>query len=100
MSLKISCLRACGNDMDKAQKLYGFIAEGLRELPDFDTKPPTLMQQATDTVGSIFGWVKENQGDIMQAWDFVRSMLGRGAAAPTAGLPAPPVDVPPIPEPK
>ena len=33
LSLKMSCLAACGNDVDKAEKLYRFIAEDLSNLP-------------------------------------------------------------------
>lgn len=28
MSLKLSCLAACGNDIREAQELYGFISDG------------------------------------------------------------------------
>lgn len=97
MSLKVSCLKACGNDMEKAEKLYDFISRDMPSLPDFDTPPPTFMQQASSTVGNIFGWVKENQGDLAKAFEFIRGMIGGNAAPPTV---PPPVDVPPIPAPK
>ena len=96
MSLKISCLQACGNDVEKAEKVYSFLAGDMQSLPDFDTTPPTFMQQASDTVGNIFGWVKENQDDLARAFEFIRGMAGGQQSAP----PVPPVDVPPIPSPK
>ena len=47
IALKISCLQACGNDLEKAERLYDFVAKDM-ELPDFDApqaqplKIPTL----------------------------------------------------------
>lgn len=76
MTLKASCLQACGNDVDKAQKLYKFFSEDIASLPDFDVPPPTMMQQATRNVGSLFGWVKENKEDLFQAWDLIQSFRG------------------------
>lgn len=38
IALKISCLQACGNDVDKAEKLYKFVAEDIASLPDFDVQ--------------------------------------------------------------
>ena len=35
MSLKMSCLSACGNNVEEAQKLYDFIASDIN-LPDTD----------------------------------------------------------------
>ena len=39
LSLKLTCLSACGNDMNAARELYGFISDGM-ELPDFDPAEP------------------------------------------------------------
>lgn len=98
MTLKASCLQACGNDVDKAQKLYKFFSEDIASLPDFDVPPPTMMQQATRNVGSLFGWVKENKEDLFKAWDLIQSFRG---GSPRAVMPpvAPPIDIPPIPAP-
>lgn len=97
IALKISCLQACGNDVDEAEKLYKFVAEDIASLPDFDVQPPTTMQRATQSVNSMFGWVKENREDLLQAWDFIQGMRGNASRVAAA---MPPVDVPPIPSPQ
>lgn len=92
MSLKMSCLGATRGDVRLARDLYDYLADGIESLPDFDLQPPTVMDQVRSTVGGIFGWVKENKGDIMQAWDFIRNMR---AASPANPIPS---DIPPIPK--
>lgn len=95
MSLKMSCISACKGDVQRAKELYEFLASDIDALPDFDVPQPTTMQQVQQTVGNIFGWVKENREDIIQAVGFIQSLRGGNAgAAPVA---APPVDIPPIP---
>jgi hypothetical protein len=92
MSLKMSCLVACNNDIDKAEKLYKFLSDGVETLPDFDVPQPTIIQQVQDGAGKVFGWVKENREDIMQAWGFIQSMRN-GKVAETVA------EIPPIPKP-
>jgi len=97
IALKISCLQSCNGDIEKANKLYNFLAEGVDTIPDFDTPQPTFMQQASQTAGSVFGWVKENQNDIIQAWNFFQTMRN-GGTIPAPGAPAPQPEIPPLPE--
>ena len=93
VSLKTSCLRACGNDIEKAEKLYDFFVKDLQEIPDFDPVPPTLFEQAKSTVGDLFGWVENNQDKLLGAYQFIQQFRG-GVPAPTA---QPPINVPPLP---
>ena len=90
----MTCLQACGNDVDEAKKLYDFLAGDMPNLPDVDPIEPTKLQQARDAIGSLFGWLKENRGEIIEAWDFVNAIRG-GASATTATTP---IGVPPIPD--
>ena len=93
VALKTSCLRACGNDIEKAEKLYDFFVKDLQEIPDFDPVPPTLFEQAKSTVGDLFGWVENNQDKLVGAFQLIQQIRGGGAIAPTQ----PPVGVPPLP---
>ena len=93
VTLKTSCLRACGNDIEKAEKLYDFFVKDLQEIPDFDPVPPTLFEQAKSTVGDLFGWVENNQDKLLGVYQFIQQFRG-GAPAPTA---QPPINVPPLP---
>lgn len=90
----MSCLQSCNGDVKRAEELYNFLADGVETLPDFDPVKPSVLKQVTDAANGMFGWVKENQNDIMQAVGFIRQMRG-GTSAPIA----PAAEIPPLPEP-
>lgn len=100
MALKMSCLQTSNGDVKKAQELYAFLSEGMESMPEYPIQKPSFMQQAQQTVGGIFGWVKDNQNDLMQAWNFIQSMRGgQPIGAPPVVQAAAPVDIPPLPQP-
>lgn len=100
MALKMSALQAANGDVAKAKALYDYLSDGIDTMPDYPIQQPTFMQQAQQAVGGIFGWVKENQGDLMQAWNFIQSMRGgQPMAFPPAPPAIPPADIPPLPQP-
>lgn len=92
-SLKMQCLAASEGDIERAEKLYSFMIEGMDELPMFDSIPPTTMQQISDNAKKVAGWVSENRNDIMEWVGFFRSLFSKGAD-PTAipGNPFPPIN--------
>ena len=92
MSLKLSCLRACNNNLSEAEKLYDYLVRDIADLPDVDPIPPTTMQQIKQSAEEIFGWVNSHSEDIAKGWSFIQMMRGN---APTAATP--PANVPPIP---
>lgn len=99
MALKMSALQAANGDVAKAKELYDFLSEGMETIPEFPVQQPTFMQQAQQTMGGIFGWVKDNQNDLMQAWNFIQSMRGgQPIGVPPVAPEAPPVDIPPLPQ--
>jgi hypothetical protein len=94
MSLKMSCLAACGNNIEEAQKLYDFIAADIK-LPDTDVIPPSGFDKVKSSAESIFAWVGEHKEDIMQGWNFIQAMRG---GTPIEVTPAQvPTGVPPLP---
>ena len=95
MSLKMSCIKACNNDVSKAQELYDFLAKDIKDLPDFDMRPPTTFEQIKGIAGEVFGWVDQNQDKLIGAYNFIQGLRG-GPTIGSAG--APPAGVPPIPE--
>lgn len=95
LSLKMSCLAACGNDVDKAEKLYRFIADDLSNLPDVDPARASVVEQIKTGANDLFGWIGEHKGDIVEGWNFLQMIRG-GAPIPSAS--APPIDIPPIPD--
>lgn len=92
MGLKASCLRSCHGDISQAKELYDFLADGIESLPDFEPEKPSIVKQAGQAAGNIFGWLRENQNEISQVWGFVQTLRGNAPAAPV-----PPVEIPPIP---
>jgi hypothetical protein len=81
ISLKFSCLAAAKGDVEYAEKLYNFFASDVDSLPDFDVPKPTALQQIKDGAGQIFGWVKENKSDIIEAVGYIQSLRGGTAAS-------------------
>lgn len=98
MALKMSCLQTANGDVKKAQELYAFLSDGMETMPEYPVQQPSFMQQAQQTVGGIFGWVKDNQNDLMQALNFIQRMRGVGAPIMTNTPPIPPTDIPPLPQ--
>ena len=94
VTLKTTCLRACNNDIEEAEKLYNFYIKDLQNLPDFDVAPPSTFQQAKDTIANIFNWADQNQDKIVGAYNFFQQMR---AGQPIASAPTTVADVPPIP---
>lgn len=95
MSLKMSCIRACNNDVAKAAELYEFLVKDIESLPDFDMRPPSTFDQIKGVAGEIFGWLDQNQDKIIGAYNFIQSARG---GVPIGAASAPVPNVPPIPE--
>lgn len=98
LALKMSCLTACNNDIDQAERLYNFIAGDMANLPDFDPVKPSIINQITDGANNLFGWLDANGEKLMKGYQFIQAM--RGGGMPPSVPAAPPVDIPPIPQPK
>ena len=61
-------------NVQKAQEFVDFYAKNL-DLPDFDPIAPSLMQQIKSSASDIFSWVKENQGDLVQGYQFIQGII-------------------------
>lgn len=94
LSLKMSCLAACGNDVDKADRLYKYISDGLDSLPDVDPLRPSVFDQIKGGANDIFGWIGEHKGDLIEGWNMIKALRG-GSTIPVPS--GPPADIPPIP---
>ena len=81
-TLKLQCLFCCKGDIDEAKKLYDFFASDMPNLPDYDPVQPTFMQQVKVNATDIFQWIKENQKDILQGYETVRSIIQNKGALP------------------
>lgn len=94
-SLKWQCLYCAKGDLKEAKELYDFLASDMPDLPDFDPVPLTWQQNTAQTVNGIMGWLKENQGTLAQAYDFIQGII-KNRGIPSATPAAPSVELPPI----
>ena len=80
-------------DVQKAQEFVDFYAKNL-DLPDFDPITPTFMQQVKGGASELYSWIKENQGDIVQGYQFIQSIIKNKGVVPTieAETPLPPIN--------
>lgn len=93
-ALKMQCMAIARGNVDEAEKLYKFLA-GDMNIPDVTPQPPTLMQQIKETAGGLFGFVKENQGDIVQAYNFIQA-IRNGASVPVPDAAPVATNLPPL----
>ena len=75
-------------DVQKAQEMVDFYTKNM-SLPDFDPVAPTFMQQVKQNAGDIFAWIKDNQGDIIQGYQMIYSIIKNKGALPIVGSPLP-----------
>ena len=71
--LKMQCIAIARGNVDEAERLYKFLAGDIN-IPDVTAPAPSIMQQIKETAGGFFGFVKENQGDFVQAYNFIQSV--------------------------
>lgn len=68
-------------DLAKAQEMFDFYAKNI-QLPDFDPVAPTFMQQMKGSATELYSWIKENQGDIVQGYQFIQSIIKNKGVLP------------------
>lgn len=90
-ALKRTALFSCGGDVKAAEEIYNFFIKDMPNMPDFDTIPPTFMEQAKNTIGGVLGWVDENQDKLVGYWNIIQQMRGGGNIPPTT-----PTNLPPL----
>ncbi len=98
-SLKWQCLYCAKGDLKEAKELYDFLASDMPDLPDFDPVPLTWQQNTAQTINGIMGWLKENQGTLAQAYDFIQGIIKNRSIPPVTPPAAPSVELPPINQP-
>jgi len=96
-TLKMQCLMACKGDIDEAEKLYGYFAKDMPEIPDYDPVPPTWMDNTKDLANSIVSWLGNNKDALAQGYEILRSITGNRLPPITAGIETPTTPVNPLP---
>ncbi len=83
-----------GGDIQKAQQFVDFYSKNL-DLPDFDPVQPTLVQQIKSNASGLFSWIKENQDDLMQGYQFIQGIVknkGMLPVTPSTSEPLPSIN--------
>ena len=92
-SLLLQCLWASKGDVEDARKLYGYFADALPELPDYDPVSPNWQQSTKETVNGVMAWLKENQETLANGYEFIRNVIAnRGAVPEQPATPLPPIN--------
>lgn len=75
----MSCLQACNNDIDKASKLYNYIAEGM-DLPDMTPRPPSTFEQIRQGAEEVLQWANAHQNEFVNAFTIIQNLRGKAGA--------------------
>ena len=79
-------------NVEKAQEMVDFYTKNMN-LPDFDLVAPTFMQQLKGSASELYSWIKENQGDIVQGYQFIQGIIkNRGDIVSVEAEPLPPIN--------
>ena len=71
-------------DIQKAQEMVDFYNKNMT-LPDFDPVQPTWMEQMKNGANEFFSFIKNNQSDIIQGYELIRSIIANKGVLPTIG---------------
>lgn len=88
--LKRQCLMLSNLDVDKAEKMYKFLIDGLEDIPAVEPTSKPFIQNFGEQATSIVGWFRDNQDMLGQGVDMIRGIIKR------KGIPAPVEPLPPI----
>lgn len=73
-------------DVKQANEFYDFMIKDMDDLPMFDPKEPTAIDNAKGAVTGFFDFLRENRDGITQVYDFVRGIAAsRGKNLPALG---------------
>lgn len=85
-SLKMFCMVSAKGDVKQASELYDFMIKDMEDLPMFDPKEPTKIDNAKSAITGFFDFLRENEDGIGKVYDFVRGIAAsRGKNLPPIG---------------
>ena len=87
ISLKLSCLNACNNDIEKADKLYEYMTRDLKDLPDTEPMMPSGIQRLKMGADDIIGWIDEHKDLFQQGIAFIQGLRGKATSVIPDGVP-------------
>ena len=91
--LKRTCLYMSNLDVDKAEKMYRFLIDGLENIPDVEPTSKPFIQNFGEQANGVIGWFRENQDMISQGVDMIRGIIEKRKGIPSPHVnPLPPIN--------
>ena len=81
-------------NIEKAQEMVDFYTKNMT-LPDFDPVQPSFMQQVKGSASELYQWIRENQSDLVQGYQFIQDLIRNKGVLPAAPQETP-APLPPI----
>jgi hypothetical protein len=93
MSLKMSCLQAAHGNVEQAQKIFSYFADGLQSLPDFEPPRASILQQAKSFLDGLFETIDSNEQRINKVVSYYQLIKSGKQPQPSEQ----PQELPPLP---
>ncbi|MFI3249161.1 MAG: hypothetical protein R3Y39_08560 [Rikenellaceae bacterium] len=96
VNAKLSCLKICNNDVAKARELYDFVMGDLANIPEVTLPPDTMLDQAKKIASDTWGFLNNNQDQLVQLYTVYQAMKSGSTPAELLGLTAATTEIPSI----
>ena len=90
--LKQSCLMLSNLDVDKAKKMYDFLVQDMKEIPELPLAQKPLLENIKEQANDIFGWLRENEDMLSKGVEFFRGIITKRKGKTAAAAPLPPIN--------
>lgn len=79
--LKRMCLYMSNLDVDKAEKMYKFLIDGLEEIPAVEPTSKPFIQNLGEQANGVFGWLRENEDVLTRGAELIKGILQKKTPA-------------------
>ena len=90
--LKRQCLMLSNLDVDKAEKMYNFLIDGLEDIPAIEPASKPFMQNFGEQADGVFDWIRKNEDVMKQGFDMIRGIIERRKGVVPPSNPLPPIN--------
>ena len=91
--LKRMCLYMSNLDVEKADKMYKFLIDGLEDIPAVEPTSKPFIQNIGEQASGFFDWVRKNEDVMKQGADMIRGIIEKRKGIPASQeKPLPPIN--------
>ncbi len=91
-ALKQQCLFMANLDVDKAEKMYGFLTKGMENIPDIEPSSKPFIQNFGEQANGVFGWLRDNKDMLGDVVDFIKGIASSRKGGVPPATPLPPIN--------